>query len=40
MITNHRVTCIDRMYFDDHGVIQPIKITAAGVDRRTLDDKP
>ncbi len=37
---NHRVTCIDRMYFDDQGAIQPIKITTEGVERRTLDGKP
>ncbi|QJX48039.1 family 43 glycosylhydrolase [Hymenobacter taeanensis] len=28
---NHRVTCIDRMYFDAQGHIQPVKITAEGV---------
>jgi hypothetical protein len=33
---NHRVTCIDRMYFDEKGLIQPIKITKEGVEKRTL----
>lgn len=33
---NHRVTCMDRMYFDEKGFIKPIKITHEGVDRRTL----
>jgi beta-xylosidase len=28
---NHRMTCIDRMKFDDHGFIQPVKITFTGV---------
>lgn len=28
---NHRVTCIDRMYFNENGMIQPIKITNEGV---------
>ncbi|MFY0255750.1 glycoside hydrolase family 43 protein [Chitinophaga sp. 30R24] len=28
---NSRETCIDRMYFDKNGLIQPIKITKAGV---------
>lgn len=30
------VTCMDRMYFDEQGFIQPIKITHEGVERRTL----
>jgi len=29
---NHRVTCIDKMVFDDKGMIQPVKITFEGVD--------
>jgi GH43 family beta-xylosidase len=33
---NHRVTCIDRMYFDEKGFIKPIKITLEGVKQRTL----
>jgi beta-xylosidase len=33
---NHRVTCIDRMEFDDQGLIKPVKITFDGVDRRPL----
>lgn len=28
---NHRVTCIDRMEFDEQGLIQPVKITFEGV---------
>ena len=28
---NHRVTCIDKMYFDERGYIKPIKITNEGV---------
>ncbi len=28
---NHRVTCIDRMEFDEHGLIKPVKITFEGV---------
>lgn len=34
---NHRQTCIDRMYFDDKGAIEPVKITAAGVQARALN---
>ncbi|MDI6451424.1 family 43 glycosylhydrolase [Sedimentisphaerales bacterium M17dextr] len=33
---NHRVTCMDRMYFDEQGLIKPIKITHEGVERKTL----
>ncbi|MCP5521012.1 MAG: family 43 glycosylhydrolase [Verrucomicrobiales bacterium] len=33
---NHRVTCIDRMEFDDEGLIKPVKITFEGVERRPL----
>ena len=33
---NHRVTCIDRMEFDEQGRIKPIQITRAGVARRPL----
>ena len=28
---NHRVTCIDRMEFDENGLIRPVRITTAGV---------
>lgn len=28
---NHRETCIDRMYFDKHGFIKPVKMTVEGV---------
>lgn len=33
---NHRVTCIDKMEFDDQGLIKPVKITFEGVERRVL----
>ncbi|WP_426492479.1 glycoside hydrolase family 43 protein [Hymenobacter sp. 102] len=33
---NHRVTCIDRLYFDKQGRIQPVKITQTGVPARKL----
>ena len=33
---NHRVTCIDEMYFDDEGVIVPVKITKDGVNAKVL----
>lgn len=33
---NHRVTCIDRMEFDDQGHIKPVKITFEGVERVSL----
>lgn len=28
---NSRATCIDRMYFDENGMIKPVKITFEGV---------
>ncbi|MET0636680.1 MAG: glycoside hydrolase family 43 protein [Chitinophagaceae bacterium] len=31
---NHRVTCIDRMYFDENGLIKEVKITKEGVGAR------
>lgn len=34
---DHRVTCIDRMYFDEQGGILPIQITREGVSSRPLD---
>jgi beta-xylosidase len=34
---NHRVTCIDRMEFDESGAIKPVRITTAGVGRRPLE---
>ncbi len=34
---NHRVVCIDRMYFDKEGNILPVKITKHGVEERVLD---
>ncbi|ULQ50859.1 glycoside hydrolase family 43 protein [Flavihumibacter fluvii] len=33
---NHRETCIDRMYFDENGLIRPVKITVDGVTPRRL----
>jgi beta-xylosidase len=33
---NHRVTCIDRMEFDEQGFIKPVTITNEGVERRPL----
>jgi beta-xylosidase len=34
---NSRVTCIDRMEFDERGLIKPIRITREGVPARPLD---
>ncbi len=36
---NHRVTCIDRMEFDDAGFIKPVKITFEGVAAKPLAQK-
>jgi len=33
---NHRVTCIDKLIFDENGLIQPVKITFEGVTRKPL----
>ncbi len=33
---NHRETCIDRMFFNEDGTIQPVKITREGVKPRPL----
>lgn len=33
---DHRVTCIDRMEFDEQGNIKPVKITTEGVKGRPL----
>lgn len=33
---DHRVTCIDRMYFDKEGLIKPVKITKEGVRAQTI----
>lgn len=35
---NHRVTCIDRMYFNADGSIQPVKMTFEGVEKRQLSE--
>ena len=32
----HRITCIDKMTFDDKGFINPVKITHEGVEQRTI----
>ena len=34
---NERVTCMDRMEFDEKGLIKPIKITVEGVEERRLE---
>ena len=34
---NHRVTCIDHLYFDDSGFILPVKITKGGVAEKKLE---
>ena len=33
---NHRVVCMDQMYFDKKGFIQPVKITNKGVGKVKL----
>ena len=33
---NHRVTCIDKMFFDENGFIKPVKITFEGVKSRSI----
>src|SRR5882757_4951044 len=33
---NHRVTCIDKMYFDKDRLIMPVKITNEGVEARVI----
>lgn len=33
---NHRVTCMERMYFDEAGLIKPVQITHEGVPKRRL----
>jgi hypothetical protein len=33
---NHRVTCIDQMYFDEKGYIKPVEITFKGVAANSL----
>jgi hypothetical protein len=33
---NHRVTCIDRMEFDEQGFIKPVKITVEGVEAQKI----
>ena len=36
---DHRVTCIDRMSFDEQGNINPVKITFEGVEAYSLTAK-
>lgn len=36
---NHRETCIDRMYFDEQGLIKPVKITFEGVGERVIGNR-
>ena len=36
---NHRVTCIDHMYFDKNGFIKPVVITNEGVTARSLNQR-
>jgi len=36
---NHRETCIDEMYFDENGLIKPIKMTKDGVGKTPLPKK-
>ena len=33
---NHRETCIEKMYFDENGLIKPVKITNEGVGKRKI----
>lgn len=33
---NHRVVCMEHMYFDNEGLIKPVKITNTGVEARLL----
>lgn len=33
---NNRVTCIERLYFDEKGMIKPVKLTFEGVPKQTL----
>ena len=33
---DHRVVCVDRMYFNPDGTIQPVKMTNEGVSERKV----
>jgi hypothetical protein len=33
---NSRVTCIDKMYFDEQGLIKPVIITNEGVEKSSI----
>ncbi|HKH61677.1 MAG TPA: glycoside hydrolase family 43 protein [Flavitalea sp.] len=35
---NHRVTCIDEMFFDEKGFIKPVKMTNKGVKKLTMQN--
>jgi hypothetical protein len=37
---NYRVTCIDKMEFDEKGFIKPVKMTFEGVSARPLPASP
>lgn len=37
---DHRVTCIDRLYFDEEGAILPVRMTHRGVAARPLRPEP
>ncbi|XOV93471.1 MAG: glycoside hydrolase family 43 protein [Bacteroidota bacterium] len=36
---DHRVVCIDKMEFDENGLIKPVKITFEGVEKDLIDGK-
>lgn len=36
---NHRVVCLDRMYFNSNGFIEPVQITNEGIKTKTLNKK-
>ncbi|MCB0490105.1 MAG: glycoside hydrolase family 43 protein [Cyclobacteriaceae bacterium] len=36
---DHRVTCIDRLYFNDDGTVQPVKMTFEGVAKNELSSE-
>ncbi|KAA6309730.1 Arabinoxylan arabinofuranohydrolase, partial [termite gut metagenome] len=33
---NHRATCIDELFFEENGLIKPVKITFEGVEKNML----
>ncbi|WP_240042671.1 glycoside hydrolase family 43 protein [Maribacter aurantiacus] len=36
---DHRVTCLDKMEFNEDGAIKPVKITFEGIEKRTIGSK-